>query len=103
MTLSEFKAWFDGYTENMDGTPDTKQWKRIKKVVKDIDGNTVSWPVYVERYWPAYQPRPYWWTTTGTSLQNQNDTISNCVVTTSDTVKAMYAAGKADAAQEYTI
>lgn len=38
MTLAEFKAWFEGFTEDMDGAPNTKQWKRIKDRVKQIDG-----------------------------------------------------------------
>lgn len=53
MTLSEFKAWFDGYTENMDETPNKKQWKRIQARVKEIDGQTVTERVYLDRYWPT--------------------------------------------------
>ncbi len=51
MTLSEFKAWFGGYTEDMDGPPSAKQWKRIKSRVKDIDGEKVTYPVFIDRYW----------------------------------------------------
>lgn len=52
MTNSEFKAWFDGFTEAMDDIPNKKQWDRIKARVKEIDG--VSVPRYcVERYWPS--------------------------------------------------
>jgi hypothetical protein len=36
MTLSEFKAWFEGFTEAMDGPPDAKQWARIQSKVKEI-------------------------------------------------------------------
>lgn len=31
MTPSEFKAWFDGFTEALDGVPSKDQWARIKK------------------------------------------------------------------------
>lgn len=34
MTLSEFKAWFSGFTESMDSTPNEKQWGRIKERVE---------------------------------------------------------------------
>lgn len=30
MTLSEFKAWFDGYTEDIVGPPTEAQWEKIK-------------------------------------------------------------------------
>lgn len=58
MTLSEFKAWFEGFTECMDGTPDKDQWKRIKARVKEIDGAPVTKTVFIDRYLPTY--RPYW-------------------------------------------
>lgn len=57
MTLQEFKAWFGGFTEDMDTAPNKKQWERIKARVDVIDGAAVSPPRFVERYWP---PRGYW-------------------------------------------
>lgn len=57
MTPSEFKAWFSGFTEGLEGTPTEKQWERICKRVEEIDG-TPSTPIYIERYrdrwWPGY-------------------------------------------------
>lgn len=58
MTLSEFKAWFEGFTESMDGPPSLKQWERIQGRVKEITGAPVSYPVFVDRYLPAVKP---WW------------------------------------------
>lgn len=58
MNLSEFKAWFEGFTEDMDGEPNAKQWKRIKKRVSEITSDPTPWPIFVDRY------RPYierWW------------------------------------------
>ncbi len=55
MTLAEFKAWFDGFTEDMDGQPNKKQWERIKARVKEINGSVTTYPVYVDRY-----VRPFW-------------------------------------------
>lgn len=61
MTLAEFKAWFEGFTEYVEGVPNEKQWKRIKARVKEIDGVPVTKTVFVERYVTPYVPyRPYW-------------------------------------------
>jgi hypothetical protein len=57
MTLSEFKAWFEGFTESMDGPPSLKQWERIQARVKEISGVAVSHPVFVDRY--ISTPNPY--------------------------------------------
>lgn len=61
MTLSEFKAWFEGFTENIDGAPTAKQFKKIKDKVSEIDGAVTTYPIYIERYrdiWP--NKLPYW-------------------------------------------
>lgn len=70
MNLSEFKAWFGGYTEEMEGPPTEKQWKRIKKKIDKIDDTPTTWPIFIDRYIRPY--RPYWkdgtfWTSTGGS------------------------------------
>ena len=71
MTLGEFKAWFEGFTENISGRPNEKQWKRICKLVKDIDEEQTPWPIFMDRRVRPY--RRYWdwndpmWTTTGTT------------------------------------
>lgn len=61
MTLAEFKAWFEGFTEEMDEAPTKKQWERIKKRVKEVDGAPVTERVFIDRYverrWP---PQRYW-------------------------------------------
>lgn len=33
MTLNEFKAWFEGFNENLDGVPNRRQWDRIVEKV----------------------------------------------------------------------
>lgn len=102
MKLSEFKAWFEGYTESMDGTPSKKQWERIKEQVKDIDGVSVSYPVYIDRY-----VKPYWgdWYSTtrmsgvgvgGSSTGTYLSSNSTSNTKNFDGVSAMYAAGKAE-------
>lgn len=63
MNLSEFKAWFEGYTENMDGPPGEKQWKRIQARVAEItDAPSVSYPIFIERYVKPYCPPYITWT-----------------------------------------
>lgn len=54
MTLSEFKAWFEGFTENIDGIPSKKQWARIRKRVNEISDTPT--PFFVERYLRPYYP-----------------------------------------------
>src|SRR5262245_37913344 len=59
MTPQEFKAWFEGFTEAIDGTPTKAQWKRINERVAEIDGKPVTERVYVDRYLPTYIPPVY--------------------------------------------
>lgn len=108
MTLQEFKAWFDGFTEEMSGAPNKKQWERIKKRVKEIDGTAVSYPVFVDRYLPPV--RPYWvpyWNAIGASVgraqvslqsvgNNMNTLNDGHTVTSFNSSQAMLALGKAD-------
>ena len=56
-TVSEFKAWFEGFTEAMDGPPDAKQWERIVSKIKAIDGTPMPTVVIRENY---YRFRPFW-------------------------------------------
>lgn len=64
MTLSEFKAWFEGFTEGMDGPPSLKQWERIQARVKDISGQAVTYPVFIDRY---VEPYRRWYYAAGTN------------------------------------
>ena len=36
MTPREFKAWFKGFTEAIDGVPSEKQWARIQEQIGKI-------------------------------------------------------------------
>ena len=44
MTPEEFKPWFEGFTEAMEGMPTEAQWEKIKQRVGEIDGNSISYP-----------------------------------------------------------
>lgn len=58
MTLSEFKAWFEGFTENLGDAPTKVQFDKIKAKVAEITGTPITHTVYVDRYVQPY--RQYW-------------------------------------------
>jgi hypothetical protein len=57
MTLSEFKAWFEGFTEGMGAAPTADQFAKIKAKVEKIDGAPITQRIFVDRWWPTY---PIW-------------------------------------------
>ncbi len=63
MTPSEFKAWFEGFCEGIDGAPSKEQFERIKERVEKIADSAPA-PVGDRYYLPLTQPRvfptPYW-------------------------------------------
>ncbi len=78
MNLSEFKAWFEGFTEDMDKPPTAKQWKRVKARVEEITSEPTPWPVFVERYFQPYRryySEPQWSYTT--TCESPSDTVTN--------------------------
>jgi hypothetical protein len=55
MTPSEFKAWFEGFTEAFDSKiPSKTQWTRIKERVGEIDGKPITERVFVDRWYPYW-------------------------------------------------
>lgn len=121
MKLNEFKAWFEGYTEAMEGAPSKKQWERIKEQVAAVDGVAItptSYPVYIDRYVRPWYPHWSYFgagnvsSAVGSSAQSYNTTAASSaysktiegVATTHpgvpafDGAAAMYEAGKAEAA-----
>lgn len=113
MTLSEFKAWFEGYTEGLEGAPTKAQFERIKEKVKEIQGTVpTSYPIFVDRWAQPY--RRYWdtyWTSTGGTLMGRAQGLSgsgyasnatlaakgDAVTEAFDPQAAFYALGKAEA------
>ena len=106
MTPQEFKAWFDGYTEDMDGRPTSAQWDRIKARVKEINGVPISYPWYVQHYQPYITP----YVGAVSSAGNNTVALSNAAYQNSITCRsnipqnagfdshtAMHALGKAEA------
>lgn len=79
MTLSEFKAWFEGYTEGLETAPTKAQFERIKEKVKEIDGAPITQTVFVNRYpdyYRQYWGQPAWYGTAGYSAGSASGT--NC-------------------------
>jgi hypothetical protein len=73
MTPTEFKSWFEGFSEGLESTPTASQWARIKARVAEIDNVPVTRHVYEHRYWPQvapYVPPWRWWETTGGLASN---------------------------------
>jgi hypothetical protein len=106
MTPSEFKAWFDGFTEAFNGCPTKAQWSRIKERVAEINGKPITERVYVDRYWPPYyQKYPYWGVghaICGTVAQNISNNMAGISqsavgVASFDSHSAMVDLGRADA------
>ncbi len=109
MTPSEFKAWFDGFTEAFGNKVPTKaQWERVKARVAEIDGMPVTERIYVDRYWPYYgtlgtastSTPVRTWTTSGISLLagSNNMVATPCSGTAFNSSQAMADLGRAEAA-----
>jgi len=45
MTPAEFKAWFEGFIEAIDGSPNEKQFERIKEQVKKLQPAKLAAPI----------------------------------------------------------
>lgn len=59
MNLAEFKAWFEGFTENLDGAPTERQWVRIREKVGQIkDAPPVTYHHFHDYY---YRPWRRWY------------------------------------------
>jgi len=75
MNLQEFKAWFEGFSENMTGVPNKTQWEKIKAKIATIeDKPPMTYPVFVEKYpWvKTYPPFTYLSNSTATANTLEN-------------------------------
>ena len=109
MQICEFKAWFEGFTEDMTKLPTVKQWGRIKARIDEIDGVATTERIFHDRYWRPYEfhwtsTTPYiptTWTGTHTVSINQVQISNNSVPfdgTLLNASQAFTALGKAEAA-----
>lgn len=61
MTPAEFKAWFDGFCEGIEGAPSVDQFERIKERVAEINAA----PTQITKFEPVLPtgipmgPQPY--------------------------------------------
>ena len=102
MEICEFKAWFEGFTEDMNGQPNAKQWKRIKARVKQVDGTPTTQRMFIDHYrrpYEPYWPQAIWYSTTNAPQQVSSvaTTMAGDGVSTSLTAN-FTALGKAEAA-----
>lgn len=83
MTLSEFKAWFEGYTEGLETAPTKAQFERIKEKVAEINGAPITQTVFVDRYrdYQRVWGQPVWYGgTAGYSAGSVSGNIGNAVL-----------------------
>ena len=59
MNMSEFKAWFEGFSEVITVAPNPQQWARIKQRLAQVDGVPTTYPVYLREY--GYPVGREWW------------------------------------------
>ena len=114
MNPREFKAWFEGYTENIEDLPTLKQWKRIQSRVKEIDGSSPTTVHHFhDYYWPNYVARPsiYWQSmpvaisaaqssAVQAGMLTQNAVLDSSMTTAAVDLSCFTALGKADAAYD---
>ncbi len=76
MTIAEFRAWFEGYTENISDKPSAAQWERIKERVNEITPQPIWIDPSIYKPFETYEPptqlpytpgTPYFTTCGGTS------------------------------------
>ena len=99
MNVLEFKAWFEGFTENIPGTPNAKQWTRIKIRVSEISNIATTDRIFVDRWIGPY--KDYWyctspnvWVQCSTNNGGQSPISSNVSYSKSDIFNQ---AGRAEA------
>lgn len=100
MNLSEFKAWFEGYTENMKDAPTAKQWARIKARVAEIKPQ----PTEVRCFYDHYRRPHYGYSYGGVAGLKSGDVVyyNSQNAANSNAVAAAYAAAPKGLAQQAT-
>lgn len=87
MNIQEFKAWFEGFNENLNGPPDTRQWARIVEKICMIKNAPPTkevvfrdhWYQPWQRYWPSYVT----WAVSQDKVRSDSDMVSAQVCATS--------------------
>ena len=63
MTASEFKAWFEVFSEAIEGLPTEAQWERIREKVATMS-DPLNVPTIINPIYPIYPNPPIWIETT---------------------------------------
>lgn len=59
MTIKEFKAWLDGFSEAVGSSPNVKQWKKIQERLADVkDEPEVCRHYHYRDWWPVWYSTP---------------------------------------------
>lgn len=59
MTIAEFKAWLEGFSEAMSGAPTAEQWATIKKKIAALQAVSVE-PLHGYKWRELPKPSPWW-------------------------------------------
>lgn len=104
--LSEFKAWFEGFTDGIEALPSPKQWAKIQERVGEITNDYTSARVFHDHYWrPYYSHFPFpafaGYSAIGSQVQSANSCDSDALVAAGSNAQngpdnAFAALGKAD-------
>jgi hypothetical protein len=77
MTEPEFKQWFAGFVEGIEGkTPNAKQWAKIQERVSEITGTPVVEKYFYDRYWRPYYSDRTWYGVHGTGVALLNESTA---------------------------
>ena len=77
MTVGEFKAWLDGYGENLRDAPTAKQWKHIQEKLGEVTDNQ------------GWNPYPWRIDTTPWTVSTGTDAVGNWSNPTSSTISLL--------------
>ncbi len=103
MHMTEFKAWFEGFTEDMKGAPTKDQWAKIKKRVKKITPDYTPAPIFIERYarpWRRYWDDWHYTTPWVSTTDNSPSLATTTTVAQGETTSSSYLALKDHATME---
>lgn len=60
MNVTQFKSWFEGFCENIDGIVTVDQWEKVKNKIKILEeSRTNPYPQIRNPNWPLDKTSPY--------------------------------------------
>lgn len=58
MNITEFKAWFEGFSENIDETPTPEQFEKIKAKIAELTPEHPRYPLQRDKPEIRWAPHP---------------------------------------------